>query len=418
MSTDTKLTNLVVNTLTRKQYHEADLTGHGDELFVQSDHAGVFVGANGVDALDTTNMTNCITEIPQDIKLELNNGTLTLKAGSKAYLPVGTTYSASQDVVLDNSQFGTATSNWVLAMTANNAIFPRQLGNCVSGAGATTVAGYAYDTTTNVISWYNAGGTVGGTNCSFPIAVFHTTNGTPDRIKHIFNGFGWIGTKVFSLPGLKALAPVGRNSDGTLKNTVVTMSTIKTADTYNSKYILNSAGISPASYTNYAEQEEQPSYANGQWYQPSTNTFYTISSGVLTKTTSSLYAFEIFAGTGVSAPTGIKIKQPFHAIDYNDMDLIAHQAMPSDRYIDLTLGNDNDPLTAPADGYYMLNKSSGAANERVGFLGRVSTLVYSTASSETLAAYILVSKGETVRVRFTATGATNGFRFIYANGTK
>lgn len=33
--------------------------------------------------------TNRILEIPQNIKLELNNGTLTLKAGSKVYVPNG-----------------------------------------------------------------------------------------------------------------------------------------------------------------------------------------------------------------------------------------------------------------------------------------------------------------------------------------
>lgn len=32
---------------------------------------------------------NCITKIPQDIKIELNNGILTLKAGSKIYVPNG-----------------------------------------------------------------------------------------------------------------------------------------------------------------------------------------------------------------------------------------------------------------------------------------------------------------------------------------
>lgn len=37
----------------------------------------------------SNNVTNCITYIPQDIKLELNNGTLTLKAGSKVYVPNG-----------------------------------------------------------------------------------------------------------------------------------------------------------------------------------------------------------------------------------------------------------------------------------------------------------------------------------------
>lgn len=40
-------------------------------------------------AINYNNISNCITEIPQDIKLELNNGTLTLKAGSKVYVPNG-----------------------------------------------------------------------------------------------------------------------------------------------------------------------------------------------------------------------------------------------------------------------------------------------------------------------------------------
>lgn len=38
---------------------------------------------------NSTAITNCITEIPQDIKLELKDGTLTLKAGSKVYIPNG-----------------------------------------------------------------------------------------------------------------------------------------------------------------------------------------------------------------------------------------------------------------------------------------------------------------------------------------
>ena len=37
----------------------------------------------------SSNVTNCITGIPQDIKLELSSGTLTLKAGSKVYVPNG-----------------------------------------------------------------------------------------------------------------------------------------------------------------------------------------------------------------------------------------------------------------------------------------------------------------------------------------
>ena len=39
--------------------------------------------------LNESILTNCLTEIPQDTKLELSNGTLTLKAGSKVYVPNG-----------------------------------------------------------------------------------------------------------------------------------------------------------------------------------------------------------------------------------------------------------------------------------------------------------------------------------------
>ena len=40
-------------------------------------------------ALSHRNISNCVLEIPQDIKLELVDGVLTLKEGSKVYVPNG-----------------------------------------------------------------------------------------------------------------------------------------------------------------------------------------------------------------------------------------------------------------------------------------------------------------------------------------
>ena len=54
--------------------------------------AGIKTFTNDITApnqVDYTRITNCITKIPQDIKLELNEGVLTLKAGSKIYYPNG-----------------------------------------------------------------------------------------------------------------------------------------------------------------------------------------------------------------------------------------------------------------------------------------------------------------------------------------
>lgn len=49
---------------------------------IRDNVSGVYIGAG---------KTNCLTHIPEDIKLELNSGTLTLKAGSKVYIPNGVT---------------------------------------------------------------------------------------------------------------------------------------------------------------------------------------------------------------------------------------------------------------------------------------------------------------------------------------
>ena len=59
------------------------------------------------EALTNNNISNCITEIPQDIKLELNNhGTLKLKAGSKVYVPNGFESDGSNrfdEIVIENN---------------------------------------------------------------------------------------------------------------------------------------------------------------------------------------------------------------------------------------------------------------------------------------------------------------------------
>ena len=66
--------------------------------------------------------------------------------------------------------------------------------------------------------------------------------------------------------------------------------------------------------------------------------------------------------------TTFNIKQPYQALDYNDSSYIAHQAMPSNRYIDLTLGVSGTTYTAPADGYFTVNKSATASGEYINMI--------------------------------------------------
>ena len=65
-------------------------------------HDGVTVGGNKLMLADgfKSNITNCITEIPENIKLELNSGTLKLKAGSKIWIPNG------KDAAQSNANLG------------------------------------------------------------------------------------------------------------------------------------------------------------------------------------------------------------------------------------------------------------------------------------------------------------------------
>ena len=53
--------------------------------------------------LGRTHITNCITEVPQRINYTLNNGTLTIKAGSTIIVPYGTTDLSS--TYTQNSEF-------------------------------------------------------------------------------------------------------------------------------------------------------------------------------------------------------------------------------------------------------------------------------------------------------------------------
>lgn len=61
-------------------------SNNGIEVISKVDFEKEIIAPN---QLDYSRITNCLTHIPQDIKLELVEGVLTLKAGSKVYVPNG-----------------------------------------------------------------------------------------------------------------------------------------------------------------------------------------------------------------------------------------------------------------------------------------------------------------------------------------
>ena len=183
---------------------------------------------NGGSGLDGR-ITNCITEIPQDIKLELKDGTLTLKAGSKVYVPNGFeadgTTPAFSEVIInsDKSLKQNFDTNGMFVIVYIKPNGTQLLGTGYKGSTLTNqptpVGDYKvhYITSENKIFW----DAPGEENCSFslPIAIVNRSAAVGyTSIEQTFNGFGYIGSTVFALPNVKGLCPNGRNADGTLNN--------------------------------------------------------------------------------------------------------------------------------------------------------------------------------------------------------
>lgn len=100
-------------------------------------------------------------------------------------------------------------------------------------------------------------------------------------------------------------------------------------------------------------------------------------------------------------------------------EVCANMAMPSDRYVDLTLGATDATYTAPADGYFALSSifnTNGYLHMYRQGIRYGNTLGYST--GRWVDSFIPVAKGQTVQIQYNGTASVQSFRFIYANGAQ
>lgn len=352
--------------------------------------------------------SNCITEIPQDIKLELNNGTLTLKAGSKVYVPNGAgvfdTITIASDLTISSS--GSNSGTMYLFVKQDGTVFYSEW-NQESGTG-TPIGTWTtyYNTNDNKVYRYTTSTTTPSYQASLPIAKITVSGGAITSIDQVFNGFGYIGSTVFALPGVRGLIPNGRNADGSLNNILTTpATTVKT-----STAVSGNTGRKTMTITSSGVIER----SGGLEYNERENRNYNFGSR------SGQYACGHFTVGSDYKITNFVVKTAFHAVDYNDTEYIAHQAMPSDRYVDLTLGASWSRYTAPADGYICLRKS-GNAGEYIKILNRtqdIGSVGVAAGSGFDTPVTVPVSKGDVVQIAFNVSGATNYFRFVYANGSK
>ena len=283
-------------------------------------------------------ITNCITEIPQDIKLDLANGTLTLKAGSKIHMADGnldTTTTTSADITRTSPYDGQ-----YMIILYGNAMFNGFIDSCLSGTIANRPsstahnAGIYFATDENKIYVTNdAGATwVHAANMSMPFAIITVSGGAISSIDKVFNGFGYIGSTMFVLPGVKAIYPNGKNADGTLKSSSFSISSV------------NTVNVGTGTETNDVRLRDTGLQRGVIYYLDDFN-YNCITPNYTRENIRAVV--NIGSVSYVSGKiTSFSVKNVFNVLDYNDSGYIAHCAMPSDKHVDLTLGASGAVYTA------------------------------------------------------------------------
>lgn len=268
-----------------------------------------------------TGRTNCLTEIPQDIKLELVDGTLRLKAGSKVYVPNGAGKFDVVTIQSDRSLSPTGLNRQdMFCFRPNGNAFNYNTPNrFYSGSVAPSGSQYMtwYDTDNNLVKATGDGGSTWISGYSLPIGLFTSTSKI-DSIDQIFNGFGYIGSEKFILPNVKGLAANGKNADGSLKNIGWINSKVRfktTGGTVSYRDIINATDW--WNNDNYVESETEPSNpaVGNWWYKPSENKSYRYDGSSWINHVATLSG-ESNTSSGVI--TSFTPKLPFRAVDYND----------------------------------------------------------------------------------------------------
>ena len=403
--------------------------------------------------LKTNQITNCLTEVPQRINVGLNNGALTLKAGSVVIVPYGTsapTFEVGDPLnggeIVDISWDGqklfyfvkydedlTSTFNigdYDLIPQVNNdkTINTTVTDACYSGASEPTADfddATWYDTTENVVKGTNDHGSTWITAySSLPFCFAKATSAGYSSIETVFNGFGFMGSTIWVDKGVKGLAPDGRNADGSLKNYEITVENIVTRQTtFNGQLYLQlqynnvlALSLTNTLFFNYDDSFDDLSTL--VYFDSVNNIVWTKTNNVWAKTPRII--INLIKVEDLKVTSFEPAKQPFRAVDYNDTGFMAHQAMPSDKYEDLTAGVSGSTYTAPADGYYYILGISSTANRGWVALANLNINNFGIKSAVadgpyTAICYMPCKKGDILQIGHSKVSITK-FMFIYAQG--
>lgn len=278
--------------------------------------------------IDSQNGTisNCILEIPQNLKLEMSNNVLTLKTGS-IITRTGSTYvtvTTTEDQTHDYSSLADGTYLQCAGRsTGNLAPYYDLIEKFGSGsslpADNTTYNRFFLTTDKLIYYWHN--GAWENWTVTYPVCVVKVESGTASIVKDgngndmIFNGAGFIGYHAFVYPNVKALIADNFNADKTLKsisattNRLVVLS-IPTNDFQGIERTINIMGVGILYEGFYAGEidnlSDLPQY--GQYYVKSLNRVWRNNSGVIEEYNGTPFIYHRYDGTTV---TDFTIRQPY-----------------------------------------------------------------------------------------------------------
>lgn len=383
--------------------------------------------------------TNRILSIPQNVKYTFADGVLTIKAGTKLYIPNGfeadgITPKFDTEVLENDLTYIEPTTNPLtlpLYISADKRVAFRRAKNISASTVPDNYNGAIYNTTTNKIESYN-NGTLANT-MSLPICICTnsaTSGNNIASIDQIFHCFGYIGSTAFALPGVIYQFADGKNDDGTLKSVIKTFDRVATtdygyhiSDPDRQPLTIGDVGVLCRTAKQFI-QNSQPVSTDSIWYKPDTNeTFRSNGSGVYSKSK------EIVIANNIATDGDFKITsfEPTIVPQINSYTRseIAGMSMPSGKSIKLTLGSNGARYYAPANGFFIGNFI--CSKEGSWFVlemrsKHTKSFACAKGNGTEVCAMLPVLEGDTIILGIdpTATYTTDttkqGFYFVYANG--
>ena len=311
------------------------MTKDGNEFFNFDTDLGDNFRAIDKLALSHRNITNCLLEIPQDIKLEIVDGVLILKAGSKLYFANGfeddeITMKFDKVVIESDVEYNLVGNDADLRIvcynkTRNSLILYKNHESGTAGYTGTANCFY-YKADTNKVVRYTAG-VLYDDEISLPIALVQGDGTLVARsIQQVFNGYGFIGSAIFELPGVKGLTVNGINSDGTLATGMKTTTkvTVNFALNRHSNTVISGLDGQLEDTVWLGESDNHPStegiLASSRYLNTRTNLM--MLDAKLDGNWQVQWSFiNVFENIEVD-PTGVVVsitpKKPFRAVDHND----------------------------------------------------------------------------------------------------